>query len=145
MKTFKSGKQRCAEIKAARRARRSPFTFNALAPQTFAFPRGAVRVDPTLLRPNNSYGQPLFVQRGYYLDQPFRCVDCGIHCLWTAERQRWWYEVARGEPYSIAKRCAPCRAKERERKAEARRRSLEGLQQKQARLAKMSGSVQVNR
>lgn len=132
MKTFKSGKQRRAEIKATRHERR--YQGHARTEYLVKPPRGSVRVDPEQLHSNNSYGWPLYVVRGYYLDQPFRCADCGADCVWTAERQRWWYEIAKGELYSIAKRCAPCRATERQRKAEARQRSLEGLIRKRERL-----------
>ena len=118
MKTCKSGKQRAAEIKAARRVQRQ----RQCAGQARVWPAGPrVAVDCSRLVPNNSYGWPDFVQRGYYLDRVFRCRDCGVESLWTAERQRWWYEVAGGSQYSTAVRCAACRDKERQRKQAARR------------------------
>ena len=136
MKNFKSGKQRGMQIKVARRARQarrlpvSPFWPSAMTFEDVRPPKGAVLVNPSALGVNNSYGQPIFVWRGYYENVPFRCVDCGVECVWTAERQRWWYEIAKGNPFSTACRCAPCRFRERERKAEARRRSLAGLLRK---------------
>lgn len=118
MKCFKSGKQRSSEIKAARRGRRQARSAANALP---ARPPGRwVAVDYERLVPNNSYGQTDFAARGYYLDRPFCCVDCGAACVWSAERQRWWYEVAGGSQYATATRCAACREKERLRKAQSR-------------------------
>ncbi|HZX32932.1 MAG TPA: zinc-ribbon domain containing protein [Rhodocyclaceae bacterium] len=128
MKAVKSGKQRRAEIKAAREKRKARRCFDSLAtPWQRPHPLGAVPVSAYLLQPNNSYGLPFFVERGYYEDKPFRCVDCGAEGVWTAESQRWWYEVIKGDVFTTARRCASCRAKERARKAEARRTHFAGL------------------
>ncbi|MDR1994778.1 zinc-ribbon domain containing protein [Azonexus sp.] len=135
MKTHKSNKQRREEIKSARRdlrasrlqeleqqrtamkvACRTARYINRLA-RTGKSPFGhCVPVDYSKLVPNNSYGITDFARHGYYEDLPFFCVDCGAACIWTAERQRWWYEVVGGSQYSTARRCAACRAKERKRK-----------------------------
>jgi hypothetical protein len=53
--------------------------------------------------------------RPYYQDLDFECVDCGAHEVWTAEQQRWWYEVARGPLESTAIRCKACRARRKGR------------------------------
>lgn len=128
MKAIKSGKQRRQEIKAAREKRAERYRQVQAAGRPVWRPAGRiVAVSPELLRPHNSYSDPDFVRRGYYVDMPFRCIDCGAECVWTAERQRWWYEVAKGDVFTTARRCAACRAKERERKAEARRIHLAGL------------------
>lgn len=123
---MKSPKQRRQEIKARRlqRAERKACRGNA---RPVDRPVGTVVVTPTLLRPTTSYGIPEFVRRGYYQDRPFRCKDCGIEEVWTAAQQRWWYEVAQGDVWTVAVRCRPCRQRERERKAEARRIHGEGL------------------
>ncbi len=118
MKCFKSGKQRRSEIKTARRQRRAVAVVAEL-PVYLPASRW-VPVDPARLQPNNSYGQSDFVTRGFYLDRPFRCVDCGADCIWSAERQRWWYELAGGSQYSTARRCAACRDQERQRQRAAR-------------------------
>lgn len=89
-----------------------------------------VLVNESALAPNNSYGAPEFVRRGYYVDLPFRCKACGKEEVWTATRQKWWYEVAKGFVYSTATLCRACRRKEQARRAEARRVSLEGLARK---------------
>ena len=94
---------------------------------------GVVRVNVTALAPNNSYGTPRFVQRGYYEDQPFTCAGCGTAQTWTAWQQKWWYEVAKGYGYSTAKHCRPCRRREQARRAEAKRVHLEGIARKRAR------------
>ena len=91
---------------------------------------GEIKVNVDRLAPDNSYGAPEFVKRGYYLDRPFRCRDCGAEQVWTARQQKWWYEVAKGGVWTISSRCGPCRRKERERKETARRVHLEGLDKK---------------
>lgn len=93
-------------------------------------PYRMIPVNEQLLAPNNSYGVPDFVRRGYYIDRPFRCVDCGTEEVWTGTQQKWWYEVAKGFVYSSAVRCRACRRRERARRDEARRVHLEGLARK---------------
>ena len=77
-------------------------------------PFDAVKVNAELLRPYNSYGVPLFVSLGYYVDHAFACRDCGQAQVWRATQQKWWYEVAKGQVYSTAVRCRQCRAKDRQ-------------------------------
>jgi hypothetical protein len=89
-----------------------------------------IPVNEALLAPNNSYGAPDFVRRGYYVDISFRCADCDIEEVWTGAQQKWWYEVAKGFVYSTAIRCRRCRRTQRERRADARRTHLEGRAQK---------------
>ena len=95
--------------------------------------KGSVRVNIAALAPNNSYGVPRFVERGYYLDEPFKCSSCGVDQVWTASQQKWWYEVAKGYVYSTARLCRPCRRREQARRTEARRVHLEGIKRKRAR------------
>jgi hypothetical protein len=107
---MKSGKQRRLEIKTARQ-RRAAKARQALVehlPLSFS-PTAAIAVNPALLASYNSYGQPLFVARGWYEDQSFRCVDCGKDEVWTAAQQQWWYEVVQGSVYAYAVRCRTCR------------------------------------
>jgi len=94
--------------------------------------RGQVLVNPTLLRPTNSYSTPDFVEREFYVDRPFVCKDCGTAEVWTATQQKWWYETAKGDVWKVAIRCRPCRRRERERKAEARKIQREGMARKRA-------------
>ena len=123
---MKSNKQRRQEIKARRRqqAERQACRVNA---RPVDRPIGTVTVTPTRLRPTTSYGEPDFVRRGYYQDRPFRCKDCGVDEVWAAAQQRWWYEEAQGDVWTMAVRCRACRLRERERKAEARRVHWAGL------------------
>src|SRR4051812_27339732 len=79
-----------------------------------------VTVDPSALAPGHSYSTPDFVERGYYVDRPFSCRDCGEPQVWTAEQQKWWYEVAKGDVFSTATRCRACRRQARTRKEAAR-------------------------
>lgn len=117
---MKSNKQKRLELQAKRQRREN---------KTVAI--GTVTVNPTALRLDNSYGAPLFVTRGFYVDQPFSCRDCGKKEVWTAAQQKWWYEIAKGEVCSSAIRCRTCRRRKREHKAAARRAHLEGIARKQ--------------
>ena len=92
--------------------------------------KGQVLVNPALLRPTNSYSIPDFVEREFYVDRSFACKDCGKVEVWTATQQKWWYETAKGDVWTAAIRCRPCRRRERERKAEARRVQREGMARK---------------
>ncbi|HEV8645507.1 MAG TPA: zinc-ribbon domain containing protein [Burkholderiales bacterium] len=122
-----SGKQRRAEIKK-RRATREAKAADKRPPKPL--PTGTAPVNEALLAPNNSYGAPQFVYRGYYLDLPFICQGCGKEEVWTATQQKWWYEVAKGFAYSTAKLCRACRGEARARSDESRRLHLEGLARK---------------
>lgn len=81
--------------------------------------KNGVLVDPNALEPCNNYGTPDFLARGYYLDIPFTCASCGSEQVWTASRQKWWYEVAKGSIYSGAKHCRTCRRDARRHKGKA--------------------------
>lgn len=93
--------------------------------------RGKVLVNSDNLRPSNSYGTPDFVVRGFYEDKPFSCTACGAAQVWRATQQKWWYESAKGDVWTTAVLCRPCRARERARKAAARAVHQEGLAKKQ--------------
>lgn len=84
-------------------------------------------VNATNLGPNNSYGVPEFVARGYYVDMPFHCKSCGIAQVWTETQQKWWYESAKSDVWAVAVMCRPCRRRERARRAEVRDTHLSGL------------------
>ena len=86
-----------------------------------------VLVNPANLRPSNSYGTPDFVRRGHYLDKPFNCKACGAPQVWSETQQKWWYESAKGDAWTVAVLCRPCRQRERARKAAAREVHLSGL------------------
>ena len=134
---MKSGKQRRVEISARRKKRALKRSAIAKAVELRNTPSRMVPVNEELLAPNNSYGAPAFVRRGYYIDIAFRCVDCGKEEVWTGSQQKWWYEIAKGFVYSSAVRCRACRRKEQARRNEARRVHLEGIARKnQARMAK---------
>lgn len=123
---MKSNQQRRQEIKA-RRMRQAERKVRRATARPVDRPIGIEPVTPALLRPTNSYGIPDFVRRGYYQDRPFRCRDCGVEEVWTAAQQRWWYEEAHGDVWTVAVRCRVCRQRERARKTEARRVYYRGL------------------
>ncbi|HZY89953.1 MAG TPA: zinc-ribbon domain containing protein [Gemmataceae bacterium] len=127
---MKSGKQRRAELDARKKVRAAKSAAERAVAARAALARaaaGGAPVNREALAPHNSYGEPDFVTRGLYLDRPFGCIDCGKAEVWTARQQKWWYEVAKGEVFTTARRCRACRRRERERRAEARRVHLEGL------------------
>ena len=93
-------------------------------------PAGAVPVTVSALVLGNSYGMPAFAYRGYYLDEPFRCLDCGSEQVWTAAQQQWWYEVAKGYAFSLARRCRACRHAQCDARAATRAATLAGLARK---------------
>lgn len=70
-------------------------------------PPGAVLADVTKLAHINTYGN----LPTHYVDYPFECVDCGSQQVWTAEKQKWYYEEAKGHIWSVALRCRACRKK----------------------------------
>ena len=120
---MKSGRQRSAEIakkRAEAKARKEALRHADLL-------RKRVLVNASLLRPTNSYGIPDFVDRGYYVDRPFDCKDCGKPQVWTATQQKWWYESAKGDVWTMAVRCRACRRREQSRKAEARAVHFKGV------------------
>jgi len=127
---MKSGKQRRAAIMTRRKKLAVKRQAMAAARELSHTPYRFIPVNEALLAPNNSYGAPDFVRRGYYVVRPFLCVDCNKEEIWTGSQQKWWYEVAKGFVYSAAIRCRLCRRKERARRDEARRIHLEGVGRK---------------
>ncbi len=133
---MKSGRQRRVEIMLRRQEKRlansvkNKYLKGVSAVNQYDMPHGSVSVNPANLSSNNSYGIPEFVKRGFYVDMPFTCKHCGAPQIWTAQQQHWWYELAKGDVWTIAVLCRPCRIKERERKALARKIHLEGLLRK---------------
>lgn len=129
---MKSGKQRKAEIKAHRVKREAARPKLRGGQERKEVSTSKAPCNPENLAPSNSYGVPEFVQRGFYMDVLFQCASCLKEEVWSATRQKWWYEVAKGSVESRAKLCNSCRRAERERKAEARRVHLEGVAAKLA-------------
>src|SRR5262245_18481409 len=80
-------------------------------------PNGAVIADPAQLKHNNTCGQ---LPR-LYVDRAVICRNCGTEEVWPAERQKWWYEVAKGNINTEAVYCRQCRENDRIQKTEARR------------------------
>lgn len=111
-------------------ARREALKARLIAAHEAALLRSRVKVNASLLKPDTSYSTPGYVLRGYYLDVPFTCKDCGKAEVWRDTQQKWWYETAKGGVWTTATRCRACRRRERERVAEARRVSIEGKAQK---------------
>lgn len=121
---MKSGKQRRTELAAKKQART---TKKEIREKPVQIAGDAAPVNYELLAPNNSYSGSDFMRCGFYVDKPFRCIDCGADEIWTARQQKWWFEVAKGHIFSTARRCRTCRRKERDRSNESRRVHMEGL------------------
>jgi len=68
----------------------------------------------------------------FYIDRAIVCRQCGTEEVWPAERQKWWYEVAKGNINTDAVLCRSCRESKKAQKAEARRTHLEGVARKRA-------------
>ncbi|WP_235835077.1 zinc-ribbon domain containing protein [Piscinibacter terrae] len=100
------------------------------AKERAALLKNQVVVNVDKLRPTNSFGTPDFVARGFYADRPFNCKTCASPQVWTATQQRWWYEIAQGDVWTVAVLCRPCRRRERERRNDAREVHLAGLAKK---------------
>jgi hypothetical protein len=127
---MKNRAQRRIERKRKKEARQ-----NARSRQ---LPSKGVPVDIFSLAPDNSYSTPEFAARGYYVDQPFRCQSCGKEQVWTAHQQKWWYEVAKGGRWTVARLCRTCRQRERARREGAKKIHLEGIARKKAKKASPS-------
>jgi len=91
-----------------------------------SLPPGAVVADPLQLSHNNT-NSPL---PRFYVDKVVQCRQCGKEEVWPADRQKWWYEVAKGNINTQAVLCRACRQAEKDTKAEARRVHLEGVARK---------------
>jgi Probable zinc-ribbon domain len=144
---MKSVKQRRTEIKAQRAEKRAVAQQDAAtefqsrllaAEKAYEANRAKQRlstskqvwVNSANLRPTNSHGTPEFVALGYYVDKPFVCKACSTQEVWSATQQKWWYESAKGDVWTTAVLCKPCRRKEQERKRQARQVHLDGLARK---------------
>ena len=76
-------------------------------------PPVAVAADTSQQIPINSYAAP----KKFYVDVDFKCMDCGSEEIWTANQQKWYYEVAKGSLHATAVRCRECRNRLKEAKA----------------------------
>ena len=112
---MKSGKQRRKEIKTKRlkKAEEESGLLKTLSYEKAKLSSlSVVESDLSQLVHNNTCATlPRF-----YIDTAFVCIECGIHDLWTAKSQKWWYEIAKGSIWSTASRCSTCRKKRREKK-----------------------------
>jgi hypothetical protein len=138
----KSNKQKRSELKlrkAAKREREAVLAASAAREARLEFfrtarARGELPVESSRLAPAGySYSIPAFVERGTYAPIAFTCKTCGKVETWTAHQQKWWYETAKGDVFTTATRCRPCRRRERARRDEARRVHLDGVARKSLR------------
>jgi len=94
----------------SRRREKKRIAENSAVP---GIPPGAVEADTSRQVPNNSYNLP----PTFYIVIAFKCCDCGSEEVWTAEQQKWFYEVAKGTLYATAVRCRDCRNRMKDQKA----------------------------
>ncbi|GAA6143065.1 zinc-ribbon domain containing protein [Hydrogenophaga sp. 5NK40-0174] len=119
---MKSNKQRRAELRLEREHKKTKQELRRqLSMPPYVLSGGALPVNRAALQPMCCW--PGWGERGFYQDLAFTCKDCGAQCVWAAKRQKWWYEVMKAHPDTTAVRCAPCRAKERARKASEREKA----------------------
>ena len=95
-------------------------------PRRDAPPPGAVLADHAQLAHNNTYD----LLPKFYIDRAIVCRECSAEEVWPAERQKWWYEVAKGNINTDAVLCRSCRRSKKAQQAEARRIHLEGVARK---------------
>jgi len=77
-------------------------------------PEGAIPGDPSEQNVRTGYSARL-----YYQDIHYKCAGCGKHEVWTAEQQKKYFEVQKGNIYNEPKWCFDChqkRLRERKRK-----------------------------
>ncbi|MDB6079244.1 MAG: hypothetical protein JWO82_2991 [Akkermansiaceae bacterium] len=80
-------------------------------------PEDALPIDPEKSTWVMGWGRGTY----YYEDRDFTCRDCGVAERWTAESQATYFEVLQASRDKEPVRCYACRAKELERKQQARR------------------------
>ncbi len=129
--SMSSNKKRRQELNADRQFKREKLAQEKAAALRKHLESEGSLVDRSKLAPNGSYDDPDYVIRGHYVDIPFSCRDCGKAEVWTAQQQKWWYEVAQGGVWTTARRCRPCRRKAKEVKDRARQIQAEGMARKQ--------------
>ncbi len=66
----------------------------------------------------------------YYHDLVYNCVDCGKQTVWTAERQKYFFEELGGNTNSKAVRCQICSAHVQALKEEQKRQMAEMAKKK---------------
>ncbi len=86
---MKSNRQRRTEITERRSRKRTAAEIAKIAERRAHLLATHVHVNTAKLRPTNSFGTPLFVDRGYYEDKSFQCKDCGKEEVWSATQQKW--------------------------------------------------------
>ena len=127
-----TSRERKQQRLAASRLRRAKDASNIdPTDQDTELPPGAVVADASELAHNNT-NSPL---PRFYVDKVVTCRECGKEEVWPADRQKWWYEVAKGDINTQAVLCRACRKADKDRKAETRRVHLEGVARKRERLS----------
>ena len=117
---MKSNKQRRLEIKTRRQRKSGTSGDGTFDPRNFR-PGSCVTADHAKLAHNSYYCElPIF-----YVDKTFNCRACGSQNTWSAKKQKWWYEIAKGRIESIAIYCRDCRIKRRKEKEVQKTRMAE--------------------
>ncbi|HEX2474134.1 MAG TPA: zinc-ribbon domain containing protein [Lacipirellulaceae bacterium] len=111
-----ASKRKKDELNARRQKQRlKKLARSGLLANGVEMPRGAIAADLS-----QQSGSSAFSRRNFYTDIEFTCVDCGAEEVWPARDQKWFFEVVKGNIYSMPKRCLTCRKKARQMKAEQR-------------------------
>jgi len=98
-------------------------------PFDVAMEQGAVEADQS----QQVSSSPFHPGPTHYVDRRFTCCDCAAKEVWTAEQQKWYYEVAKGSLLAKAVRCRACRDRikaekdvQRQQMADAEQRGSDG-------------------
>ncbi len=111
---MKSNKQRRFEIKTKRLKKKEKSMFGSKK-SIMKLNLQSIEADPSKLSHNFYY--TTFIGTPFkYWDKPFKCRICGTQEIWTAKKQKWWHETAKGLLDSTAVHCKKCRAQKREKK-----------------------------
>jgi hypothetical protein len=76
-------------------------------------PKGTLPADPD----NQAHGHGYSV-KFYYKDIPYTCAGCGKKEVWTAEQQKKYFEIQKGNIYNAPKWCYDCHSRRMQEKVE---------------------------
>ena len=108
-----------------RRRKKRAIGSGEVTPLEYAMEHGGVEADQSQQVPPT----PFSPGPTHYLDRPFTCRDCGAKEIWTAEQQKWYYEIARGSLHAKAVRCRACRDRIKAEK-DLQRQQMEDAEQR---------------
>ena len=67
--------------------------------------------------PNSQAAGAGYAVKFYYKDIPYTCAGCGKEDVWTAQQQKKYYEIQKGNIYNEPKWCHECHLKRMQAKS----------------------------